>query len=314
MLFQSLEERARRERSIGFIELLLDAGRDSQARPIEAYWTEAGYMGFHIPLSQAQSRTIKSDLRGRNIRLKKHLKDGQPSVTLTLRNPQFRTIFEVFCDSILEAIDEDPENAGPNVVMLHNRWKSLLATSSTKTLSQEVEIGLICELQTLEALLVEYGEKAFSYWEGPTFNRHDFVLPDRSIECKATLKRNGLFITIHGKTQLDRYVSSPLELHVRKYETSPNGAISLPSLVNSLLQNPQVPSFLLLDKLLEVGYSHSFDQLDSPQKYNLLESHQFQVVEDFPCIPLQNLSDRVQQVQYVLDLSSPESVPGYLEG
>ena len=97
-----------------------------------------------------------------------------------------------------------------------------------------------------------------------------------------------------------------------KYEASPNGEITLRALVTQLLQKKEVPADEFLIELKKVGYSlPAWGEENIESAYHLLETQTFEVTKDFPRISPEALSDRIGSVQYTIELTEPERVPGH---
>lgn len=93
---------------------------------------------------------------------------------------------------------EKPEVATKKVI---SNWVSFWANQRTSILSEEDQIGMICELLFLEKLCEINPEKALNSWRGPLGEKHDFNFTDWNIEVKGTRKKVRTH-TINGIEQL----------------------------------------------------------------------------------------------------------------
>lgn len=307
-----LELRQIKESSQGaFSRIELPVGVTSPLGSIKAFYSPDATVGLLIPMSEQTVKSFKPDLSGKSITLNYERNGERHFALLTLKNLNLQSIFEVFCDHVLKESSEKPETAALTTQSLLKHWKSLFTGTGKQQLSQEQLVGIIAELETLELLLTQYGGEAFHRWTGPDKNRHDFCFDDRSVESKATTVQNGLFIIINGHHQLTPVPNLPLELHVRKYEQTPSGELTLSATVDRLIQNPLIPELEFLDRLSNIGYTHA--QVDDPSesKFRLIEKHIFSINDEFPRLTNPNKSDRIQNVKYTIDLSSPENIPGH---
>ena len=120
---------------------------------------------------------------------------------------------------------------------------------------------------------------------------------------------------VHGSQQLTPLPGLPLVLAVRQYEMAPSGDISIPRLTRLILDIPFPDQDLFLAQLRKFNLDVN-SILRSPEKfrtYRAIGAFEFDVVEDFPRIREVDIVSRVQNVDYVLDLSEPATVPGLRE-
>ena len=310
-LFQTLYTRAASGEKSPFTRLILPTGVLSAIGRISAFINDERGIGLQIPMTEEVTQKFSTDTRSPSLVLTRDTYRDQACALITLKEPALRSVFEVFCDDFLMKSMAQPEQAALTASALLKRWRNLFSASSAKVLTPEEETGLIAELEVLERLLQERGEIAFLRWTGPDKARHDFSFDDVSIECKATLQKDGLFITIHGISQLEPAHDIPLRLIVRKYESTPTGDITLPGLVDRIVKHPHVSGPELLNQLAEIGYSHSGEAREDNNRYRFCEQHTFDVTDEFPRLLQVGPSDRIQNIKYTIDLSSPSEIPGY---
>ncbi|WJZ02322.1 PD-(D/E)XK motif protein [Corynebacterium freiburgense] len=310
-LFQALFERASSGERSPFARLIIPTGVISALGRISAFINDERCIGLQIPMDEEVARKFTTDTRSPSLTLSRDEYRNQPCALLTLKQPALRSVFEVFCDDFLDKAVTNPDQAALTASALLKRWRDLLSRATTKVLTPEEETGLIAELELLEQLLEERGEIAFLRWTGSDKARHDFRFDDLSIECKATTNRNGLFVEIHGDEQLTPTTDIPLRLVVRKYEATPTGEVTLPGIVDRIVKHPHVSGPELLNQLAEIGYLHTEETKNELRRYRFCEQHTFDVVNEFPRLLRVGASDRIQNIKYTIDLSSPSEIPGY---
>lgn len=310
-LFQSLFRRAASGEKSPYARLIIPTGVLGSAGRISAFINDERAIGLQIPMDDEVANKFAQDKRSSSLTLSRDMFRDRPCALLTLKQPELRNVFEVFCDDFLEKSVEQPEQAALTASALLKRWRHLFSAAGPKILSPEEEVGLIAELEILEQLLEERGEIAFLRWTGPDKARHDFSFDDISIECKCTLQKNGLFITVHGDTQLEPANDIPLRLVVRKYEATPTGSVHLPDIVDRIVNNPHVSGPEFLSQLVEIGYLHAENLREEFKRYRFCEQHTFDITNEFPRLIRVGASDRIQNISYTIDLSSPSEIPGY---
>lgn len=273
-----------------------------------------GCFGIAVPATEEEFDRTKNDLSGLAIKLTTGRASDRPEIRLTLFEKSQLELFSVFVDDVVEFLSNDPPEPVAGVKRLFDRWRRLFANGSKSVgLDLNTEVGLICELEVLLEL-VNRGLPVES-WTGPVRDRHDFKIPGMSIECKATTRANGLRITIHGTQQLETVADQDLVLVVRQYESMPEGPISLPSLVQRILDVPSVEQDLFLAKLSQSGVDLNavLNASDEFRTFRAWEAYEFDVIDDFPRVQDIHVSSRIQDLVYTLDLSDPMHVPGVRE-
>lgn len=286
---------------------------ENSGGPFKAFVDESGAMGLWIPYGLNDSR-IRPDTKSRDITLKPLSHASTPLAELRMTNSRLESVFYTFVEEYLETVAASPENAVDTVSAQLNRWRSLFISRPSESLSEEKELGLISELETLIELHLSGVPDPISKWTGPGSSRHDFQLPRLDLECKATKASNGLTVGINGFRQLLAEEDSQLHLIVRRYEATPNGEVSLRKLIKSIIDEPSIPSDEFLHKLLAAGVPIQTLGQDAEEgrRYSRVDKYVFEVGDDFPRLNHETLPDRILQVTYKLDLNPPEEIPGYV--
>lgn len=294
-------------------EAHLETGVQVPEGSVNAFRSEEGSLGLVVPVTQKEYDQFRPDTKSHALKLTRLRADSSPHVRLSLNDPTQEKIFAVFVDEILGVLSREQENPSATVAAMLQRWRRLFTGfQSTASFSLEQELGLLCELEILIILLDGIGPEALDRWTGPESLPHDFELAEESIECKATSASNGLRVSIHGATQLSPTADKNLTLLVRRYTPDPDGALSVPELCETIYSRSDISIDVFLEKLEKVGCPLFHDDSDAFfNRYSPAEAYEFHVGENFPRISNIGPEQRIQQVNYVLDLSGPETVPGY---
>lgn len=279
-------------------------------REIIFFQDASGERGILIPLELEETTDFQADTRSQYISMRPRRRDGAWHAELTLSNDRLASVFYSFLDVFISSCSASTASPVQIAAAQLRKWRSLFAKAPNIQMSMAEEIGLICELEVLVQLLESEGMEAFLRWTGPRKQRHDFRLVDRSIECKATTSKQGLPVTIHQIDQLNPESPLPLVLVVHQYEVTPNGPLNLFTLIHEVAQDPRIPTeeFLLL---MAKNGVHVIEDRDFQRSYRRTNRFVFDVVEGFPRLDVGELSKRISNISYKLELSPPESVPGY---
>lgn len=238
---------------------------------------------------------------------------GTDYIQVALSDEKLLRTFGDFVDNLFDALrDNEDQDPGAVTVQLLTESQRLFRAAGTAVPSNEAQVGLLLELETLRTLYETVGADVLRRWTGPDNERHDFELEDSSLECKATLSRENLAVTIHGAHQLSPMGDKPLILLVRKYEKTIDGGTSVPDMIRNISNLPGIDGEELVHKLAESGLSPEVLEKDEEfTRFHLVETHEFDVTEQFPRVPVESLSDRISRVAYTIDLRDPSTVSGY---
>lgn len=308
----------------------LDAYRSSRRTPEEVYEVEsslttgAPYLvasidhtyGVAVPVSAEWLEDYDRQPRKAAFKLVTTFtfrRDDTDYLQVTLSDENLLRTFGSFVDDLLEELEKNEnEDPGDVTIRLLTESQRLFRAAGTAVPGNEVQVGLLLELETLSKLYDSVGADALRRWTGPDNERHDFELEDSSLECKATLSRENLAVTIHGSQQLCPMADKPLILLVRKYERTLDGGTSIPDMIREISALPGIDSEEFVRKLAESGLSPEVLEKDSEfTRFHIVETHEFDVTPEFPSVPVDNLSDRISRVAYTVDLRDPSSIPGH---
>lgn len=308
----------------------LDAYRATQRSPEEIFpvpldlTTGSPYLvafidhtyGIAIPVSREW--TEKYDGQPQKFALKlvttsTFRRDGTDYLQVTLTDERLLRTFGDFVDNLLEALDED-ENTDPGEITMRLLTESqrLFRAAGTAVPGNEIQVGLLLELETFRILYDAVGADILRRWTGPDKERHDFELGQTSLECKATLSRENLVVTVHGAHQLAPMADKSLVLLVRKYERTIDDGTSVPDMIREISMLPGIDNEEFSRKLAESGLSPEVLEKDADfTRFIHVESHEFDVTDGFPAIPVSSISDRISHVAYTVDLRDPSSIVGH---
>lgn len=294
-------------------EAQIQTGVRVNSGQVRAFLSLDGISGLVIPISAEDYRAFRVDMKSDALQLTKLTADGNPFARLSLRDMSQEKIFAIFVDELLKELEKTPGEAVSVASGMLQRWRRLFAGRiSTEPFTPSQEIGILCELEVLRLLLDREGPQALNRWTGPEALPHDFELPEESIECKATASTNGLRISVHGAQQLTPAPGKTLRLAVRQYEVDPDGELSIPDICREIYERPDIPVEIFLEKLEKANcpifHNPSGDVF---QRYFPVGGFEFIVDRNFPRIDQIGPEQRIQQVSYTLDLSGPETVPGF---
>lgn len=308
----------------------LDAYRASQRTPDETFSIDLGlatgepYLVASIDHTYGVAVPVGADWLERFDRLprKESLKLVSTStfhrgekdyLQVTLTDEKLLRTFGDFVDNLLEALGSDGESdPGAVTIQLLNESQRLFKAAGTAVPSNEAQVGLLLELEALLGLHERLGPDSLRRWTGPENDRHDFELSDCSVECKATLSRESLAITIHGAHQLAPMGEKPLILLTRRYERTLDGGTSVPDTVRAISGLDGIDTDELVRKLAEAGLSPEVLEKDTEfTRFRAVDTYEFDVTADFPQIDPSTLSDRIGHVAYTIDLRDPSSVVGF---
>lgn len=300
-------------------EVTLETGVQLETGSVLCFSDYNGHIGLIIPADADQFERFNEDRKSRAIQLTRRKSQARGEVTryqarLILRDHNQRAVFYAFADKVLEFLDGNPAAKISDVAALLVRWRSFFSGSTGFTIDSSVELGLLCELEVLLQLHEDGVPQAVEAWYGPFGDRHDFVLPDVVLECKASESSERMQLTIHGAQQLEPVSGKPLRLVFRRYQRHPDGGLSIPSLVEELQTYPSFNVEAFLERLSKLGIDVFNPQhRDAFNHFFAVDVHEFDITDEFPKVVVENSDERIQNLQYNIDLAGPSSVPGYQE-
>ena len=300
-------------------EVTIETGVQLETGSVLCFVDFNGHIGIIIPADADQFYRFTEDKKSRAIQLtrRKSQNRGEPTrfqARLVLRDRNQSTVFYAFADKVLEFLDSNPGAKISDVASLLARWRSFFSGSSEFSIDSHVELGLLCELEVLLQLHEDGVPQAVEAWYGPLGERHDFVLPDVALECKASESSERMTLTIHGAKQLEPVNDKPLHLVFRRYQKHPDGELSIPSIVEELQTYPSFNIEVFLERISALGIDVFNPQhRDAFSRFFAVDVHEFEITSDFPKVTLENSDGRILNLQYNIDLAGPSLIPGYQE-
>jgi len=250
------------------------------------------------------------------ITLKEEVFDRQPTLVLTLLDPN---LVNQFSDLILNIVSEVLVDAGDQkkkFIQICNEWFELFEPASGLLSRQELQ-GIFAELTFLKYLLQNsafYFNEILLSWKGPFGKGHDFELGNNNNFEIKSITDGAALIHISSEFQLDSFEGQRLVLVIYKFMHSPQNASHIRNLteeIHLLLKNQTgVRMNLFWNALAKTGLV-----ISALETY---DSHLFQIAEifsyncsdlSFPAIKRTGISDTIRNVKY--DLAIPDLV-GYL--
>lgn len=290
----------------------ISSGFELNLGPIKCFRSANNEMGLLIPVSDDEIQNFKSDTGTRALHLIIDDGFGAPHVRLVLKDHNQEEIFYLFVDELFKFYQGiDQQELLKETKLFLERWRRFFKAAPLNALSRQQEVGLLCELEVLHKLVRTGHPTPIATWKGPQGFKHDFDLGEFSIECKATKSRDSMEITVHGDDQIEP-AKKQLFLVVRRYEDDASGSISIPTLVKEIIEELPAEVDLFVDKLLLLGVDAFSPHAENYfGKYTIVEEFEFEIVEGFPHLEFSDEAKRLRNVSYSIDLSGPESIPGY---
>lgn len=192
-----------------------------------------------------------------------------------------------------------------------NAWKSFWGLQVSGILTEEEQIGLICELKVLRKLCELDAEKALNSWKGPLREKYDFLFSEWVFEIKGT-QRDGHIHIVNGIDQLDAPHGKNLAfISFLVTKSSNTNSRSLEYLISNLENNIFRDRIDLLDRfhdlLVRYGYSKIHSDDYSNIKYDIYDGKFYLVNDDFPKLTLASLKKspdkRISELRYTINLN-----------
>lgn len=226
---------------------------------------------------------------------------------LLLNDKNDLEIFEVLCKDLISVAASHKSDLGMISKLAQRllRWQKLLQQDLIMTFSAQKQMGLFGELTFIQSILKEEigFEEAVKNWNGPLFDKQDFILENTAAEVKTYKTTNQKVIEISSKEQL----YSPKEnLILATFALSENQAgYTVKDLVEEIsngIDSGEVNE-MFLNKVEKYGY---VPELVKEPLISFLvdESTYYKVEKEFPRIIPEGISQGIQRVKYTIDLTS----------
>lgn len=186
------------------------------------------------------------------------------------------------------------------------RWQKFLSAEASISLPEILQMGMLTELNfLLNSLTPTIGyKKAIESWVGPDADKKDFSLDEIFVEIKSFISSKGPTIKISSLHQLE-FEIKPLYLVTYALTKSEKGItiIDLIEQINELIpENDPDTKKAFENQLNACGYFA--DITEAPfYSFNIDAVKTYFVSEQFPKILSGNIDDRIETVQYSIDLA-----------
>lgn len=212
--------------------------------------------------------------------------EGNYWTCFDLLNIEFKKIFYLFCDDLVNTLDNiNDESKELNVIKERfSIWK-IMFKKVKNSLTNEKEQGLYGELYFLNNYMIEkYGiNEAIKSWAGPLGYNKDFSINTTWYEVKAT-SVNSTSVKISSLNQLSSDMSGFLALiRIEKMSEEFNGdKCSILNLFNSIINkiSDKETKELFINKVLEYGFNPETDFQKNNYKVDKISL--YEVKDGFP--------------------------------
>lgn len=251
------------------------------------------------------------DLKGVSTDIRFNQSTGEHFFILCLQNKEDADIFHRLCIDLIERTkDAKDQKAALDIIHTRlKRWRSFLSRQTKHLLTAQEVQGLYAELEFLYICLSKRDEQrvVLEGWQGPLGGPHDYVLGDFAVEVKSISGSQKNVVRISSENQLVTHLER-LYLHVfslAEFHDCKRG-LSLNQMVDKVRNEIRdMDNKDLFDtRLYETGYMELKDY-DVPC-YSVTNQRTFEVLDGFPRITPDALSDGLTNVSYDLDLNSLE--------
>lgn len=236
--------------------------------------------------------------------------DNLSSMVLMLSSEIYKDIFTALIEDIITHIvniDDEISTIQAFLVRLL-KWQKFLEKYSNKGLDNESQRGLYGELWFLKRYLLSNIsiDKAINYWTGPEYSRHDFQLPNCSVEVKVTLSKQHQMLRISSERQLDEAAVKLLYLFHLSLDSLQGRGETLPAIIEKIRKEikTNIPACLMFEeKLFEAGYLDEHSSKYQNVGYARRDSNIFKVIDGFPRIIERDLPNGVGDVSYSISVA-----------
>lgn len=219
-------------------------------------------------------------------------------------------IFEVLCRDLISVASSNPVDSDmiSKIAQRLLRWKKLLQNDLKYTFSSQKQMGLFGELTFIQLVLGnEVGfEEAIKTWNGPLYNKQDFILEKTAAEIKTYNTAKEKIIEISSKEQL---YSSKENLILAAFAVSENKAgYTVKDLIDEISNQISSDSVNEMFIAKVEGYGYIPELVREPLvSFIVDETNYYKVNDDFPRIIPGEISTGIQRVKYTIDLNTCNS-------
>lgn len=288
---------------------------DNEDSGLHIFRDESGQYHFVIEvIAEAKRNDLEdADVNGLDIISKQYRLVGKAAkffidirCSISAYLEEFTEVVKEISKNILEKKKSPTESV--NIVI--RNWKKFWANQSKEILSENDQIGLICEISILELLIKINPVNALNSWTGPLGQKHDFNFSVWNFEVKGTRSNNHTH-TINGIDQLRPSDKKSLAFISFLVSNSNNdNAISLQGIIEKIREfTLQTRPDLIIrfnELLAGAGYSPIYSEEYRKFKIDILDAVLYKVDNLFPRLIseslIEPLSNRITAVRYDLFL------------
>jgi hypothetical protein len=263
-----------------------------------------------IPLHPGEAATALTDLQSLRVAVITPVDGpaaGRPFLGLCCLTHDLDDLFVRLCDEILPELAAGGGSTMQRVRRILDRWRRLLAATTSRGPDDRRLIGLLSELDCLTEIVRRDPHRSVSCWQGPRRGVHDLVHGADAVEVKATLVRDGLRVGIHGIDQLAVPDGGTLHLVVDRWTPTSGVGTTLPGLVDGL-HALGVDTDALAALLADAGVDPTDETLHT-RAFKRTDRRIWPVGPGFPRLiraelPGGDLPSGIVSVDYVIDLTT----------
>ena len=244
-----------------------------------------------------QSNKLKSS-ETVEITINQRLIDNYYSITFSLRNNQLESVFDSFCENIIDNVNQI-NDVNLIVDYLCNRyimWQKLFTKGANGLLSE-----IIGELYFLEKYMIpNYGQAiAISSWMGPEKAPQDFVCTNMWYEIKSSSTPQN--VTINSIEQLDSSIPGNLiVIEIKNTSIADTSGITINKLVEEIKNNlTEENKQVFTDILLSHGYCNLEEY--NFKVFKILSMNLFEINQDSPVLHKSQLPPTIISATYTLN-------------
>jgi hypothetical protein len=299
----------------GYEALFLTKGSDSKKSGTLIFKDENKKLHFVIADSEVRKEDLfNPNVKGLSINLKKFKFRGREieqfidiEIGSNIYIGEFTQIVKEISEEVLTK-DIKPMAAVKTVV---NAWKSFWGNQASEILSEEKQVGLICELKVLKKLCEVDAELALQSWKGPLHEKYDFLFSEWAFEIKGT-QRDGHIHIINGIDQLNPPHGKSLAFISFLVTKSANtNSKSLEEWISDFENKIFKDRIDLLDRfrklILLYGYNRTYSEDYGNVKYDIYDGNVYLVNNNFPKLTSESLKEsldrRISELRYIISLN-----------
>lgn len=280
------------------------------------------YIGERRP---TRERVLLLDIRGSAVGVPKHRPPSRgleikvessgengTAITLISSTGSADPMFSELVDDVVAVLLADPsEGAAGRIVQRVLAWQSFFSVRRTQ-FSEELAAGLFAELAVLKLHVIPAlgAHAAMVAWCGPDPAVQDFQVGTVALEVKSSRGGGPGQLRVSSERQLDTVGLQRLYIALLRLDQRGDGTGAtlqeLAAEVGYMLEGTPAANLFFNDRLLAYGWHSSLADIRN-ERYHVLSSEAFEVVDDFPKIVAASLPLGVRDVSYSIDRNAIEA-------